>query len=91
MTSFGLVRLGEVLRALEACAKGAKFELKKHRYWITFGGKTFRGLPKGPGRGNLQAEIQFGHVAKMIRMLELDQECIYAFLGVASPHLIHPG
>jgi hypothetical protein len=82
LTSFGLVRLGEVERAVKTCADGAKFVLKKHRYWVTYRGQTFRGLPKGPGRGDLQAEIEFGHVAKMIRMLGLDKNCMYTQLGV---------
>lgn len=82
MTSFGQVRLGEVFRALETCAKGVKIELKKHRYWITFGGKTFHGLPKGKGRGDLRTEIRFGDVNQMIRMLGIDRECMHARLNV---------
>ena len=85
MTSFGLVRLGDVFRALDVCAKGVKIELKKHRYWVTIGGKTFHGLPKGRGRGDLQTEIRFGDVTQMIRMLGLDRECMHARLGVPPP------
>jgi len=85
VTSFGLVRLGDLFKALEFCAPGVKITLKTHRYWIVFGGKTFRGLPKGKGRGDLQTEIRFGDVTQMVRMLELDRECIHAWLG-APPH-----
>lgn len=83
MTSEGPVRLGEILRAIEACAPGATVELKKHHYWIRFNGKVFMGLPKGPGRDGLASEIAFGHVRKMARMLGLEETCFRRRFGFA--------
>lgn len=85
MTSAGPVRLGEILRAIRLCAPGARVALKTHHYWVFFGGKVFRGLPKGSGRGDTAAEVEFGHVRKMVRMLELDRECFERLLGFSLP------
>ena len=85
MTSAGPVRLGEILKAIRLCAPGARVVLKTHHYWVFFRGKVFRGLPKGSGRENAAAEIEFGHVRKMVRMLDLDRECFERMLGFALP------
>lgn len=81
MTSRGPSRLSDIIRALKACAGGITFELKKHHYWVYFGGKTFRGLPKGKGHGNADPEIEFGHVAKLCRMIGVDLACVEGQLG----------
>lgn len=85
MTSDGPVRLGEILKAIQACAPGARVVLKTHHYWVFSQGKVFRGLPKGSGRGDTAAEIEFGHVRKMIRMLDLDRKCFERLLGFTPP------
>ncbi len=81
MTNEGPVKLGDVLKAIEHCAPGAVVFLKKHHYWVRIGTDLFRGLPKGPGRENLGADISFGHVRKMARMLKLDEACFRKYFG----------
>ena len=47
MSSFTIVRFKDIRRMLGECAPGAGIEKKKHRYWVRYGGKTYRGLPLG--------------------------------------------
>lgn len=68
-----------VWEMLSQCAPGHRIDEKTHYYRVEFGGKTYPTLPKGShsdrGRRADQAEIEVGHVRKMIRHLGIDQEC----------------
>jgi hypothetical protein len=72
MSSFGLVPFDNVREMLDACAAGHELILKKHRYWVRFGGRTYRGLPKG---GHGKNEVKLGTVRQMVRYLGIDEEC----------------
>ena len=85
MTSEGLVKLGEILKAIGRCAPEATVALKKHHYWVRFRGKVFVGLPKGSGREVLGSEIEFGQVRKMVRMLGLEEDCFRKHFGLPKP------
>lgn len=71
MTSSGQVRFKEIKRMLDACAPGAVIEHKLHHTWITYGGKTFRGLPLGKHGTRKNPEIETGHVKTMARFFEI--------------------
>jgi len=64
---------------LDTCAPGHVFTEKLHHYWVTFSGKTYTTLPKGShsdrGQRSGQAEIEIGHVRKIVRFLEIDKAC----------------
>lgn len=82
MTSRAQPKLSDVLKALRACAPGAVVRLKKHHYWVNVGPLVYRGLPKGSGHGGDDPQVEFGHVAKMCRMLKVSLECIEKHLGI---------
>ena len=72
MTSFGLVPFERVRDMLESCAPSHELILKKHRYWVRFGDRIYRGLPKG---GHGKNEVKIGTVRQMVRYLGVDVEC----------------
>lgn len=60
---------------LEACAPGCDIRETTHHYCIRYGGRTYPAFPKGEhGRGR-RAEIEIGHIRKMIRHLHIDKDC----------------
>ena len=73
MTSSGQVRLSVIKEMLRHCADGALWELKLHKIWVTYKGKTFY-LPKGE-HGKTDAEIERPYVKKLVRFLEIDKDC----------------
>lgn len=79
MVSRGLVRLKLVREMLRECAPGHRMIEKTHYYRVEYAGKTYPTLPKGShsdrGRRSGQAEIELGHVRKLIRHLGIDVEC----------------
>jgi len=74
MGSRNLVLLKLIREMLERCAPGHKMAEKTHHYRIEYAGKTYPTLPKGShsdrGSRSGQAEIQIGHLRKLIRHLE---------------------
>jgi len=80
MGSSGQVSLKEIRKALDDCAPGAVVELKLHHYWVTYSGKTFRGLPSGK-HGKTNPEIESGVVKKMSRFLGV-LKCMQAKLSI---------
>lgn len=54
---------------LDACAPGAVIVPKLHHNWVTYQGKTYRGLPLGKHGKRENPEIQAGHVKRMARFL----------------------
>ena len=60
---------------LDECAPGAGIEAKKHRHWVRYAGKTYRGLPLGRHGRRENPEIEIGHVRQLIRFLGIDEEC----------------
>ncbi len=74
MGTKGFVRLNAIWRMLELCAPGHKRTLKTHRWWVRWNGRTFRGLPKGPGRKQ-NAEVRFQYVEKLVAVLGIDRDC----------------
>jgi hypothetical protein len=79
--SFGLVGLKAIRAMLDACAPGHEFSQKKHRNWVRWKGRTFRGLPIGD-RGKQDPEIQVGKVNKMCRFLAIDMKCAQLHIPV---------
>lgn len=75
MSSFATVRLKVILRMLDRCAPGAAIENKKHRYWVRYGGKTYRGLPLGRHGRRENPEVEIGHVRQLIRYFGIDGDC----------------
>ena len=53
---------------LEACASGHTIRLATHSKVVSYGGKTYRSLPKFK-------DIELGHIRKMIRYLGIDRDC----------------
>jgi hypothetical protein len=79
MGSRHLVLLKLVWEMLLQCAPGHRIAEKTHYYRVEYAGKTYPALPKGShsdrGRRSGQAEIEAGHVRKLIRHLGIDEEC----------------
>jgi len=48
---------------LDACASGWKKAEKTHNFIVTFGGKTYPGLPKK------HSSVEIGHIRHMARLL----------------------
>lgn len=74
-----VVRLELVREMLNGCAPGHRFIEKTHHYRIEYAGKTYPTLPKGShsdrGPRGGRAEIEAGHVRKLVRHLEIDPDC----------------
>ena len=75
MSSFSTVRFKDIRRMLDQCAPGAGIAKKKHRHWVRYGGKTYRGLPLGRHGKRENPEIEIGHVRQLIRHLGINEEC----------------
>ena len=60
---------------LVQCAPGACMEKKRHRYWVRYDGKIYRGLPLGRHGRRENPEIEIGHVRQLIRYLQIDGDC----------------
>ena len=65
------VRQADVFRMLDECAAGHTKRRGTHCWLVTYRGKTYRSLPD-------YAEIEFGHVRKMVRFLGIDKDCAKA-------------
>jgi hypothetical protein len=66
---------------LDLCAPGYAIALKKHHWWVTFGGRTFRRLPTGE-HGERNPEIQVGIIRQLIRFLIIDMDCAKQHLEI---------
>jgi hypothetical protein len=64
---------------LKKCAPGYDLRLATHSRVVTFGNKVFRELPKSD-------TIEYGHIRKMVRFLELSRDCAAKWL----PAVIKP-
>ena len=66
-----------VLFMLDDCAPGYVWRVGRHRVVISYRGRTFMGLPKGPGVGHASgsASVEFARIRKLVRMLGVDMEC----------------
>lgn len=78
MGNKGFVRLSAIWRMLDHCAEGHTRVLKEHRWWVTWRGRTYRGLPKGPGRKQ-DADVRFRQVGKLVAVLRIDRDCAARF------------
>jgi hypothetical protein len=58
----------DVERMLKECAKGHTVRLATHSRVVSYNGKVYRALPKFD-------KIELGHIRKMVRYLEIDQDC----------------
>lgn len=58
----------DVKKMLENCAPGSEVRLATHSRVVSYNGKVYRTLPKFD-------EIEFGHIRKMVRYLEIDKDC----------------
>lgn len=71
MPSSGQVSLKDINDMLDDCAPGAVIVSKPHHNWVTWNGKTYRGLPRGKHGARKNPEIEVGHVKRMARFLEI--------------------
>lgn len=78
MGTRGFVRLKAIWRMLNRCAPGHNRVLKEHRWWVTWNGRQFRNLPKGPGR-NQDADVRFAYVEQIVDVLQIDPDCAAHF------------
>ena len=74
MVSHGTIKLSKIRKMLRKCAKGFGEELKTHHIALTWDGKTAL-IPSG-AHGSKDPEMQVGHVKGMVRMLDLDKDCV---------------
>ena len=83
MSSFGMVPLKEIFSMLKKCAPGHTVEKHKHYFWVSYKGAVYRSLPTGKhGKRKGRADIEVGHVRKMIRHLEIDLKCAKKHLPI---------
>jgi hypothetical protein len=75
VSSFSTVRFKDIRRMLHQCAPGAAIEKKKHRHWVRYDGKIYRGLPLGRHGKRENPEIEIGHVRQLIRYFGIDEAC----------------
>lgn len=68
---------------LRKCAKDFSEALKKHHIALTWDGKT--ALVPSSAHGAKDPEIETGHVKAMIRLLDLDLDCVRKYL----PEIAH--
>jgi hypothetical protein len=66
-----LIRLDKIKEMLDECAPGAVIEGRLHRNWVSYNGKTYRGLPLGSHGARKNPEIQVGHVKRLARFFEI--------------------
>jgi hypothetical protein len=81
MSSFGRASLKDIQGMLADCATGYTIARKKHHFWVSFNGRTYRGLPTGE-HGERNPEIQVGIIRQMIRQLGIDLECAKEHLPI---------
>ncbi len=58
---------------LDRCAPGHERTLRTHHWRVTFKGRAFPWLPKGPGR-HQPFEVWTGHVEQLVDVLAIDAE-----------------
>ena len=59
---------------LDVCALGHQIKETKHNYCIRYDGRTYFAFPKGDHGKGLRAEIEVGHIKKMVRHLRIDED-----------------
>jgi hypothetical protein len=64
-----------VFAMLDACAPTHRRRLKEHHWWVWLGSACYQGLPKGAHGRAERAEVEAGHVRKMVRRLGVDPAC----------------
>jgi hypothetical protein len=78
MATRGFVRLKAIWRMLNRCAPGHEKVLTQHRWWVTWNGRSYRDLPKGPGR-HQDADVRFAYVEKLVAVLRIAPACAGRF------------
>jgi hypothetical protein len=82
----GQVRHSDVWALLDHCAPGWSKELKKHRVWIRWNGKTYIGMPKGPGRTlERDHDVAIQKVRQMVTHLDIDPACAHGAMPQLGP------
>ena len=80
MSSSGTVSLEEIWAMLNHCAPGWDCKEREHNFAITYNGKTFPRLPRGPhGKRGGNVRIQIGHIKQMVRFLGIE-ECAAKYI-----------
>ncbi len=64
---------------LDRCAPGHEKTLRTHHWRVTFDGRVFPWLPKGPGRGKV-FEVWTGKVEQLVDVLQIDSECARRYI-----------
>lgn len=73
MSSFGTIPLDEIWAMLNACAPGHKRKERQHNWLITYQGRSFPRLPRGPHGKRHNPPIEIGHVKTMVRHLGIEE------------------
>jgi len=79
--SYGRAKLKDILGMLKECAPGAQVTPKKHHYWVSWNGQTFRQMGLGE-HGTKTPEIEIGVIKHMIRQLGIDADCAQRHLPI---------
>lgn len=81
MGTAGRVRLRAIYDMLDRCAPGYSIKVSEHRIRVTWRERVYPALPRGEHGAGDRAEIEKGHVKKMVRALGIE-ECAKAVLEV---------
>lgn len=79
MATKGQIRFSAVKKMMKNCAPGSTVGTKKHRTWVYWDDRIFRGLPKA-GHKKADFEIEHGHVRQLVNFFGLDPECVSKYL-----------
>jgi hypothetical protein len=71
-----LIDFGDVRKMLENCAPGSTWRMANHSRVITYNGRVYRSLPKFD-------ELEAGYIRKLVRHLQINEECAKKFVGQA--------
>jgi hypothetical protein len=83
MSQHSQLALELVYEMLEHCAPGSTWETKKHRQWVRWNGRTYRGVPLGPHGRRTRVTIEAGHVRSLVRDLCIDPKCAAQFIPMS--------
>ena len=69
--------MAAVFAMLDECAPGHARRIGNHRLVVSYRGRSFMGLPKGPGGGDAVGgvRVEYAKIRKLVRKLLIDAEC----------------
>ncbi len=78
--STGTVKLKQVFRMLDECAPGHSRKEQAHSWRVDFNDRRFPSFQLGKRSRGQEAEITMFHVRKLVRALEIDEDCVRRLL-----------